>query len=275
MNTAGSTTDARQGAESDDIDELVRLDNAGFHYRDGTQAIASVSLDARRGQVISIVGPSGCGKSTLLSLIAGLAVPTSGSVSWQGKTHLEAGHTAGLFTILFQKDTLLPWLTVRSNVGFGLRYTELSKTEKLERVERLLRMGSLTEFAEAYPNQLSGGMRRRAGFLSSVAPFPKMLLLDEPFSALDEPTRVTLHRDIRSIIAELGMTVVLVTHDLGEAITLSDKVIILTKRPARVAEVHSIDLGPDRDVFAVRETERYQELYTELWAVLRHQILPE
>lgn len=251
---------------------LVNLDQVGFRYRDGTEAVRSVSVEVQRGKVISIVGPSGCGKSTLLSLIAGLAEPTSGAVAWQGDRGRAAGPTAGLFTMMFQKDTLLPWLTVTANVAFGLRYTELTKAEQQARIDRLLRLGGLQEFADVYPNQLSGGMRRRVAFLSSVAPFPQMLLLDEPFSALDEPTRVALHADVLSIIRELGMTVILVTHDLGEAITLSDEIVILTKRPARVAESHTIDLGTERDVLTLRESDKYQELYAELWASLRRQI---
>jgi NitT/TauT family transport system ATP-binding protein len=249
---------------------LVTLDRVGFAYRDGTRAVDSVSLEVGTGRVISVVGPSGCGKSTLLGLIAGLSTPTEGAVRWGDPG--SDGRTAGLFTMMFQKDTLLPWLSVRANVDFGLRYQRLRREERDARLDRLLRMGGLTEFADAYPNQLSGGMRRRAAFLTSVAPFPRMLLLDEPFSALDEPTRVALHADVRAIVRELGMTVLLVTHDLAEAITLSDEVLILTRRPARVAELHRIDLGDERDVSSIRETPEFQETYARLWAGLRHQI---
>ncbi|MEJ1231018.1 MAG: ABC transporter ATP-binding protein [Galbitalea sp.] len=246
------------------------LDHVGFEYRDGTRAVQDVSLDVRPGRVISVVGPSGCGKSTLLNLIAGLAEPTTGSVRWPGRA--ERGQAPGLFTMLFQKDTLLPWLTVRNNVAFGLQYLKIGKAERQARISRLLELGGLTDFADTFPNQLSGGMRRRVAFLTSVAPYPRMLLLDEPFSALDEPTRVALHGDVLSIVRELDMTVLLVTHDLAEAITLSDQVVILTRRPARIAEVHDIALGSERDMLSIRETEHFQEQYAQLWAGLRRQI---
>jgi sulfonate transport system ATP-binding protein len=246
---------------------LVVMDDVGFAYRNGTRAVDRVTLDVPRGRIISIVGPSGCGKSTLLSLLAGLVQPTEGSVTWSSNAA-----PPSLFTMMFQKDTLLPWLTVKGNVGFSFRYLSLGKEEIDARLAELLAMGHLTEYADAYPNQLSGGMRRRVAFLSSVAPYPDVLLLDEPFSALDEPTRVALHGDVLSIVRKLGMTVVLVTHDLGEAITLSDEVVILSQRPARVAEVHRIDLPRERDLLTLREHESYQETYAQLWAGLRRQI---
>jgi NitT/TauT family transport system ATP-binding protein len=234
-----------------------------------------VSLTIGRGQIVSVVGPSGCGKSTLLSLIAGLREPTQGAVRWHNSAGDEPdARSSRLFTMVFQKDTLLPWLSVRSNVAFGLRYVEMSDSARKERLSWLLELGGLTEFAQAYPYQLSGGMRRRVAFLAAIAPLPKVLLLDEPFSALDEPTRVELHNRILAIVYELGMSVFLATHDLGEAVSLSDEVHILTRRPARVADTHLVGFGHDRDVLAIRETEEYLGLYRELWSGLRRQIKP-
>ena len=137
---------------------------------------------------------------------------------------------------------------------------------------RLRDLVGLTEFRRAYPYQLSGGMRRRVAFLSGVAPMPQVILLDEPFSALDEPTRVNIHEEVMRIVAELGMAVVLVTHDLSEAISLSDRVCILTKRPAQVAKIVDIPFGKDRDVRALRETNEYQDIYKTLWHELNVQI---
>jgi ABC-type nitrate/sulfonate/bicarbonate transport system ATPase subunit len=175
-------------------------------------------------------------------------------------------------TIVFQKDTVLPWLTVAQNVAFGLRYLKLGKLEKRSRVERLIQLGGLWEFRDAHPYQLSGGMRRRVAFLAGVAPFPKVLLLDEPFSALDEPTRLSIHADVLAIVREFEMTVVLVTHDLGEAISLGDQVHVLTKRPSHVAASHSVPFGLERDVLALRETAEYHDLYRAVWHDLRAQI---
>ena len=236
-------------------------------------AVEDVSFAVEPGTVLSIVGPSGCGKSTLLSLIAGLQPPISGTVSWT-PTNQEAltNRSQRLYTMVFQKDTLLPWLRVESNIGWGLRYLNLSDAERKERVTQLLDLVGLTEFRRAYPYQLSGGMRRRVAFLAGVAPMPQVILLDEPFSALDEPTRVNIHVEVKRIVAELGMAVILVTHDLGEAITLSDRVCILTKRPAQVAKVFDMPFGKDRDVRALRETDEYQDIYKSLWHELNVQI---
>ncbi len=259
---------------SDHRRPLVTLRDIAYTYGDGTTAVQSVSLRLLKGEVTSIVGPSGCGKSTLLSILAGLRRPSAGTVEWDADevARLDSSRDR-LFTMVFQKDTLLPWLTTTGNISFGLRYLRLSGSEKKDRLSRLLRMGRLEDFADSYPYQLSGGMRRRVAFLTSVAPLPRMLLLDEPFSALDEPTRVELHRDVLSVVYELGITVLLVTHDLGEAVSLSDEVHILTNRPARIAATHRMDFGHDRDVLRLRESGQYQDYYRRLWAELRSQIL--
>lgn len=258
--------------QGSDDQVLVNLSELSYTYPDGTRAVRRVSLRVPERKVISIVGPSGCGKSTLLAMMAGLLEPTSGAVEWGEQAQQAASQGQRTFTMMFQKDTLLPWLTVARNVAFGLRYLPLSKQEISERVVRLLALGRLEDFANSFPYQLSGGMRRRAALLAAVAPFPRLLLLDEPFSALDEPTRVELHRDVRDIVVELGMSVVLVTHDLAEAITLSDEVHILTKRPGHVAATHRIPFGVERDVMSLRETSTYEELYGRLWRDLRVQI---
>lgn len=235
-------------------------------------ALQDVSLSVAPGTITSIVGPSGCGKSTLLSLIAGLQPPAGGSVEWTPtNTELLREKKQRLFTMVFQKDTVLPWLKVESNIGWGLRHLEMTSEERQKRITRLLEVVGLTEFRKAYPYQLSGGMRRRVAFLSAVAPMPQIMLLDEPFSALDEPTRVAIHEEVMRIVRELGMAVVLVTHDLSEAITLSDRVFILTKRPAVVARTFDLPFGPDRDVRALRETDGYQDMYKAMWHELNIQ----
>lgn len=236
-------------------------------------AVEDVSFSVEPGTVLSIVGPSGCGKSTLLSLVAGLQPPISGSVEWSPiDRDALADRSQRLYTMVFQKDTLLPWLRVEANIAWGLRYLKLTDQQRKERVAHLLDLVGLTEFRRAYPYQLSGGMRRRVAFLAGVAPMPQVILLDEPFSALDEPTRVNIHVEVKRIVDELGMAVILVTHDLGEAISLSDQVCILTRRPARVAQVFDVPFGRDRDVRGLRETDDYQRTYKALWHELNLQI---
>lgn len=250
---------------------ILRLNEVAYVYPTGLRALDSIELEVSSGEVVGIVGPSGCGKSTLLSIIAGLLKPTGGSIEWEAHT-ADALDARRRLSLVFQRDTLLPWLTVEKNVGFGLRYLPISRRERADRISRLLRLAGLEDVRRAYPYQLSGGMRRRVAFLTGVAPLPRVLLLDEPFSALDEPTRVTIHAEVLSIIKELGMTVLLVTHDLAEAISFSDRACILTARPGRIAAVHEIPFGFPRDVLAVRETLEYQTLYRALWHQLSAEI---
>jgi NitT/TauT family transport system ATP-binding protein len=245
----------------------VRLDAVGFTYPNGTVAIEDVSLELKRSEVLGIVGPSGCGKSTLLQLIAGLAQPTRGHVT----EHLDRPDGVPL-AMVFQTDTLLPWLTVRDNVllytkfrRFGLPGT---KKERRERADQLLEMVGLTKFSESYPYQLSGGMRRRLAFLAGVAPEPSVLLLDEPFASVDEPTRVQIHQDVLRIVRALEMTVVLVTHDLAEAVSLSDRVVMLSRHPGRVFTEHEIPFGDERNVIELRQTPAFLDLYGRMWADL-------
>jgi NitT/TauT family transport system ATP-binding protein len=248
--------------------DVVILDDVSFTFPSGLPVLRDLSLGVNEGSVVGIVGPSGCGKTTLLSTVAGLLSPTSGSVVWSKD---EATTTRHPLTMLFQKDTLLPWLTTEENVGlyYKLGGTKVPREAQRERVAELIRLAGLGGAEKRYPYQLSGGMRRRAAFLAAVAPRPRMLLLDEPFSALDEPTRVTLHQDIHAIIKTYGIGVLLVTHDLAEAISLSDQVIILSARPASAMHVHNIDFGDKRDMLSLRKERAFLDLYGLMWDQLR------
>ena len=188
----------REGAfgatSTDDPTSLLRLDDIVYSYAPDKEILSGVNLEIRSGEFISIVGPSGCGKSTLLSLIAGLAKPDAGAIKWadgMGRSKIRP-----LFTLVFQKDTLLPWLSVEKNVSFGLRYLDLTKEEAAERTDRLLSLVDLAHVRHQYPGKLSGGQRRRVSLLMGIAPLPHVLLLDEPFSALDEPTRIGIHAEL-------------------------------------------------------------------------------
>jgi NitT/TauT family transport system ATP-binding protein len=245
------------------------LQDVGFTYPTGTVALEGLSLDIPAGKVTGVVGPSGCGKSTMLQLLTGLATPTVGTVD------LNVDRTSGRHDVamVFQQDTLLPWLTVAENVGLYYRFHKPKDPAQVERdVMALLEMADIDQFADAYPKQLSGGMRRRAVFLASVAAKPQLLLLDEPFSSVDEPTRVGIHQNVLQIVHQQQMTTVLVTHDLAEAISLSDQVVIFSARPGRIFSVHEIPFGDDRNVLALRDDPAFLTLYGQLWHDLSQQI---
>jgi NitT/TauT family transport system ATP-binding protein len=271
---ASAPADASGSSVSADSDFVLSVENVDYSYTPTAPALRDLSLDLRRGEVLSIIGPSGCGKSTLLAAIAGLVAPNAGRVWWPGAAQREFSARSGpRLTIMFQKETLLPWLNVEQNVGVGLKYVKsMDRREKKERVDRLLEMGGLTDARHVYPRQLSGGMKRRAALLASVAPLPQVLMLDEPFAALDEPTRVGIHKEVLDICHEMEVSVILVTHDLAEAISLGDRVCILSARPATVVSTHEVPFAGDRDMFSLRQTDAFQALYKVLWGELSRQI---
>jgi NitT/TauT family transport system ATP-binding protein len=262
----------------------VSFEGVVFAYPDGTRAVDDLTFTIRSGSTVGIVGPSGCGKSTLLGLVAGLLRPSAGAIT--SRTPDPGRHP---LSMVFQRETLLPWLTAAENVrmyaqfrGHRIPRSRLmraldrrrSKTsdELDERVETLLTSVGLGDSGDKYPYQLSGGMRRRLAFLAAVAPNPQVLLLDEPFSSVDEPTRVAIHQDVFRITRSMQMTTILVTHDLAEALSLCDRVIILTSRPARIAQDHAVDFGDDRVMLKLRETPDFLRLYARLWHDLSEQI---
>jgi len=251
---------------------MIRLKEVGKIYQTDTAstwAVGNVSLDIANGEFVSLVGPSGCGKSTLLNMIAGFMAPSSGSIEVDGQ--LVKGQILPELGYIFQKDTLLPWFTVHKNVALGLKFRSFPEEEIQRRVAALLEMGHLSAFADAYPHQLSGGMRRRVALLMSLAVEPRILLMDEPFGALDTHTKTHLHRELIEIWRNLGQTVVLVTHDLDEAITLSTRVVVLSGPPSTVLLNERIDIPHPRDVFSLRESAEFLRHYRSIWSVLGQQ----
>ncbi len=249
---------------------LINIVDVDYSYPNGTPALKGLNLDVATGESVAIIGPSGCGKSTLLQLLADLAKPTHGQIEWH-QSNVQGSHP---MSMVFQKETLLPWLTVESNVALHFKFRRGDRAERgavRERIAELLAMVKLEHVAKSYPYQLSGGMRRRAQFLSAVAPLPRVLLLDEPFSALDEPTRVSIHEDVFDIITQLGITLLTVTHDLAEAITLSDRVVVLSGGPGRVAGIHQMPFGRERKVRSIREDPAFLNAYATLWHELSAQ----
>jgi NitT/TauT family transport system ATP-binding protein len=271
--SAGQLGEARLPARGG-LTNLLRLSALEYHYQNGLAALGGIDLDIGEGEVVAVVGRSGCGKSTLLSLIAGLLFPTAGSVVWDeavfSRHHREKSRRLAL---VFQRDTVLPWRSVERNIQFGMECISLKGRERQEWTETLLTMGGLESFRDAYPRALSGGMRRRVALLMGLAVRPAVLLLDEPFAAVDEPTRVQLSADVLSLAYKYGVSVVLVTHDIGEAISIADRVVVLTNRPAKVRCIFPVEFGHNRDIFSVRETTEfarlYREVWHELWTVIR------
>ncbi len=245
----------------------IVLENVSFSYPNGYQALRSISLEIPRGRSVGIVGPSGCGKSTLLALLAGFYQPSGGKIF---QTQFDVARHPQ--TMVFQKDTLLPWLTTVQNVKLFYKFHRGVRAEIDARVAELIQLAALDGFEKSYPYQLSGGMRRRVAFLSAVAPMPERLLLDEPFGSLDEPTRVAIHQDVLKIIRRLNITVVLVTHDLAEAISLCDEVVILTRGPGTLFSSHTIPFGRERDLLELRQTPEFLRLYGILWHELSLQL---
>jgi NitT/TauT family transport system ATP-binding protein len=206
-------------------------------------AIERVSLDVRAGEFVAVVGPSGCGKSTILNLVAGLDRPSEGRILLNGVPVEGPNPTVGF---MLQKDLLLPWRTIVHNVEFGLEARSISRAARRQRALRELERCRLTDFAQSYPYQLSGGMRQRAALARTLAIEPAIVLLDEPFSALDAQTKLILQKSFAQTIACSQITTLLITHDLMEAVIMSDRILVMSERPGRIVEEIPVDL-PDRD----------------------------
>ena len=222
------------------------------------------------GRFVALVGPSGCGKSTSLSLVAGLDVPTSGTVSVRGKRVTGITEGAGF---LFQRDALLPWKTVLDNVLFPLGLRKIRGAAAAARAESWIDRVGLTGFETSYPHQLSGGMRKRVALAQTLVYDPEILLMDEPFSALDVQTRNLMEAELLTLWQGSGKTVIFVTHDLEEAIGLADEVVVMTAGPARVKARYDVTLPRPRDFETVRFDPRFTELYAKMWGDLRDEVL--
>ena len=237
-----------------------------YHTKQGeTKALDKVNFMVNEGEFVSIVGPSGCGKTTILSLISGLLKPSSGKILVNEN---EVNGRNDLTGYMFQKDNLFEWRTIWQNVILGLEITKTKTAENLNYVEDLLKKYGLFNFKNAKPSQLSGGMRQRVALIRTLALKPKILLLDEPFSALDFQTRLNVCDDVYSIIKEEKQTAILVSHDISEAISMSDKVIVLTKRPAQVKTIFNINL-PEKSPFHRRENANFSILFDKIWKELQ------
>ncbi len=240
---------------------IVSLDNVSLRYHSvsgETPAVSPLNLEVLPGEFICIVGPSGCGKSSILSMLAGLLSPSEGSIRIDG----EIGY-------MLQKDYLLAWRSIRSNALLGLEIQKKLTKENIEYVDTLLEQYGLGDFKEHYPYQLSGGMRQRVALIRTLAVRPDILLLDEPFSALDYQTRLSVSDEIGSIIRKEGKTAILVSHDISEAISLSDRVVVLSGRPARLKKIYPIQLTIEEySPMKAREAPEFREYFNAIWKEL-------
>jgi len=256
---------------------VLALDHVGVEWPGATAgappyvAVDDVSLSVARGEFVSVVGPTGCGKSTLLNVAAGLLAPTSGDVLVGGERLSGLNRRAGY---LFQADALMPWRNARENVEAGLIFAGATRDEARERAEQWLRRVGLSGFGDRYPHELSGGMRKRVGLAQVLILQPEILLMDEPFSALDVQTRQLMENELLDLWSAERRSVVFITHDLEEAIALSDRIVLLSAGPAtRPIGEFAIDLPRPRDVAEIRLTPRFLELHGRIWAALRSEVL--
>jgi len=227
---------------------LVSLHGVSKMFSNGTVALHNMSLDIGQGEFVSLLGPSGCGKSTVLRIVAGLGETTAGSIDWPSADHYDAeGHPQKEIGFVFQEPTLMPWGTVFANVWLPLRLQRISKAAAHDRVMEALHMVGLDKFADSYPRELSGGMKMRVSLARALVTEPQLLLMDEPFAALDEITRFRLNNDLLSLWQELRRTVIFVTHSVFESVYLSQRIVVMTPRPGRVFAEVSIDAPYPRD----------------------------
>ena len=249
--------------------ETLRLEGVSLTYQAENgeiEALRGLSLAVREGELLAIVGPSGCGKSTLLSVVAGLMPPTAGTVILGGQRQSGLSPQIGY---MLQKDNLLAWRTVRSNVLLGLELRGQLSPERVAAVDALLSTYGLAAFQDKYPSQLSGGMRQRAALIRTLAPGPRVLLLDEAFSALDYQTRLSVTDDVHGILKSEGQTALMVTHDIPEAISMADRVAVLSARPARVREVVDITFGAEPlPPLARRNEPAFGRYFNKIWREL-------
>jgi NitT/TauT family transport system ATP-binding protein len=241
-------------AKSYDVDDRV------------VPVIGDLSLTLDSSQIVSIVGPSGCGKTTLLNTLCGLLTPDSGRISWYGQAIVGQPQNVGY---MLQKDLLLPWRTAHGNVMLGLEIRGVQAKEAHDRGRAMLDQLGLRGFADHYPSTLSGGMRQRVALARTLVNEPAVLLLDEPFAALDFQNKLLIESDTAKLVREGGRSLLLITHDIEEAVSLADRVIVLSKRPTQVKAIYDIELGIERtDMMAARDSRDFSKYVRQIWADL-------
>lgn len=244
--------------------ELLKLENVSLTYQtpqSQTDAIKDLSFSVDKGEFVAVVGPSGCGKTTVLSMISGLLPPSSGKIYVDGAAVKGTSNNVGY---MLQKDQLFGWRTITKNVLLGLEIQKKKTAAAIEYAAQLLDKYGLKDFKDSYPNQLSGGMRQRVALIRTLAFQPKLLLLDEPFSALDFQTRLNVCDDVYEIIKKENKTALLVTHDISEAVSIADRIIVLSQRPAKVKKVYDVSIEGDTP-FKRRQSPQFANWFNTVW----------
>ncbi len=231
-------------------------------------AVDNVTIDIARGEFFMIVGPSGCGKTTLLRILAGLEAPTEGSID----VSVEAGSKRPVNSMVFQGDSIFPWMTVWDNAAYGLKMRRAPQAQIKEVVGHYLDRTGLLKFANAYPHQLSGGMKQRVSIARAFANDPEILLMDEPFSALDAQNKLLLQEELLRIWEENKKTVLFITHDVDEAVKLGDRIMVMTAQPGRVKTVVPVSLARPRDVLELQQNPEFGRLVHQIWSSLRDEV---
>ena len=250
-------------------DQILSLEHISLSYhtmKGETPALCDLTFSVKPGEFVALVGPSGCGKSTILNLISGLLKPEAGTLLSRGRPITEADLHIGY---MLQRDNLLEWRTILSNVLFGLEIQNKKTPETVARAEQLLRTYGLYEFRHKYPRQLSGGMRQRVALIRTLAAGPDILLLDEAFSALDYQTRLTVTEDVYRILKAEQVTTLMVTHDIPESISMGDKILILSQRPAQLKEILPIVFDAQRTPLSCRADTRFSRYFDHVWKELQ------
>ena len=251
------------------MEKILEVKNVSKRYQNyegEVLAIENVNFRVKEGEFVSIIGPSGCGKSTLLSIIAGLEEKTTGEIYIEGEKTIGISNKIGY---MLQRDCLLEWRNILNNTLFGLEIKGNRNKETEEYAKELLKKYNLYDFKDKYPSELSGGMRQRVALIRTLAAKPKILLLDEAFSALDYQTRIMVTNDIYSILKKEKITAIIVTHDISEAISMSDRVLVLTKRPGTIKDIHKIDFEiENRTPINCRESPKFSKYFNTLWKEL-------
>lgn len=251
------------------MENILEVKNIGKKYQNKEGeilALKNVNFRIKKGEFVSIIGPSGCGKSTLLSIIAGLEEKTTGEIYIEGE---KVNGISSKIGYMLQRDCLLEWRNILSNTMFGLEIKGKKDNVNKEYVLELLKKYNLYEFKDKYPSELSGGMRQRVALIRTLAVKPKILLLDEAFSALDYQTRIMVTNDIYSILRKEKITAIIVTHDISEAISMSDRVLVLSNRPGTIKDIHKINFGiENRTPINCRESPKFSQYFNTLWKEL-------
>ncbi|HEV7618940.1 MAG TPA: ABC transporter ATP-binding protein [Burkholderiaceae bacterium] len=268
MNTVADAR-AQLSTEQAGSNLIVEVRNISKIYPGGVEALNGISLGFPEGQLTSLLGPSGCGKTTLLKIIAGLIPATSGQVFVKGRQVSAPGPER---SFVFQDFALMPWATVMRNVAFGLELSGVSKSEREAIAERYIADVGLKGFEQKYPHQLSGGMRQRVGLARALAVNADVVLMDEPFSAVDEQTRRRFQEDLLELVANHRKTFIFVTHSIEEAVYVSNRIILLSRRPSRVSEIIDVRLPRDSSPDQIRRHPEYLDKVESIWQTLKHYV---